>query len=81
MKSTLKFNFKHYFLGSNMTQSSMQNLKACNLSLILIWNTSAISIFIDKDQINPLHLLLYHHTVFMAFLGKKRSLKVGHSKS
>lgn len=42
-----------------MTQSSLQNLKVYNLSLILIQKTSATSIFIEKDQTTLLRFLLY----------------------
>lgn len=58
--------FKHHLLRNNMTQSSVQNLQGHNLSLILIRETSAASIFIEKDQTNPLHILLYNHSMFMA---------------
>lgn len=40
-----------------MTQSSLQNLEVYNLRLVLIQKTSATSIFIEKDQTNPLRLL------------------------
>lgn len=58
-----------------MTQSSVQNLQGHNLSLILIRETSATSIFIEKDQTNPLHILLYNYSMFMALPWEKHSLK------
>lgn len=45
--------FKHYLLENNVTQSSMQNLKGYNLSLISILKISATSM-LKKTKPTPI---------------------------